>query len=84
MRWLGVLAALSILAPSAPAFAHGGGLDGMGCHHNRKAGGYHCHRGPMKGMSFGSKDEALRHLQQLEAGNKQEGDGTHPTKPAGE
>jgi hypothetical protein len=25
------------------AFAHGGGLDRNGCHHDRKRGGYHCH-----------------------------------------
>ncbi|MBB4954625.1 hypothetical protein H4S14_002514 [Agrobacterium vitis] len=25
------------------AFAHGGGLDSNGCHHDRKKGGYHCH-----------------------------------------
>ena len=25
--------------------AHGGGLDDFGCHHNKKSGGYHCHRG---------------------------------------
>ena len=24
--------------------AHGGGLDRYGCHHDRKRGGYHCHR----------------------------------------
>jgi hypothetical protein len=30
-----------------PAYPHGGGLDGYGCHNNRKAGGYHCHRGPL-------------------------------------
>ncbi|HEU4342091.1 MAG TPA: YHYH domain-containing protein [Candidatus Binatia bacterium] len=24
---------------------HGGGLDAYGCHYNRKAGGYHCHKG---------------------------------------
>lgn len=24
--------------------SHGGGLDSYGCHHNRKQGGYHCHR----------------------------------------
>lgn len=23
---------------------HGGGLDKNGCHHDRKNGGYHCHR----------------------------------------
>jgi hypothetical protein len=27
------------------AHAHGGGLDKHGCHHDRKRGGYHCHRG---------------------------------------
>lgn len=26
--------------------AHGGGLDANGCHHDRKNGGYHCHRSP--------------------------------------
>jgi hypothetical protein len=25
--------------------AHGGGLNAEGCHHDRKRGGYHCHRG---------------------------------------
>jgi hypothetical protein len=44
------------------AYPHGGGLDGYGCHHNRKAGGYHCHRGPLAGQSFASKDEALKKL----------------------
>ncbi len=53
-----VLSGIFFLAPSL-AFAHGGGLDGYGCHHNRKAGGYHCHRGVMAGQSFASKDEML-------------------------
>ena len=26
------------------AGAHPGGLDASGCHHDRKRGGYHCHR----------------------------------------
>ena len=42
------------------ANAHGGGLDGLGCHHNRKAGGYHCHRGGLAGQNFGSKGEAQK------------------------
>lgn len=33
------------LGAAAPAFGHGGGLDKQGCHHDRKRGGYHCHRG---------------------------------------
>ena len=45
-----------------PAYPHGGGLDAYGCHNNRKAGGYHCHRGPLAGESFSSKEEMLRKL----------------------
>ena len=45
-----------------PAYPHGGGLDGYGCHNNRKAGGYHCHRGPLAGQSFSSKEEKLKKL----------------------
>ncbi|HZW46552.1 MAG TPA: YHYH domain-containing protein [Microvirga sp.] len=36
----GVLASLLATA----VLAHGGGLDKNGCHHDRKKGGYHCHR----------------------------------------
>lgn len=46
------------------AFAHGGGLDTYGCHHNRKQGGYHCHRGPFAGESFSSKEEMLMKLEE--------------------
>ena len=56
-----VLSGVLFLAPTL-AFAHGGGLDGYGCHHNRKAGGYHCHRGVMAGQSFSSKDEMLQEM----------------------
>lgn len=42
----GVVRASLIATCSAdPALAHGGGLDKHGCHHDRKRGGYHCHRG---------------------------------------
>lgn len=33
---------LSVVA--LPSWSHGGGLDGKGCHTNRKTGEYHCHR----------------------------------------
>ncbi len=52
------IAALLILAPLA-AHAHGGGLDDLGCHFNRRAGGYHCHRGALAGRYFASKVEAV-------------------------
>lgn len=54
---------LVLCLPISEATAHGGGLDSMGCHHDRKHGGYHCHRGPLAGRSFNSKDEATRALQ---------------------
>lgn len=56
-----------VLAGAVEAFAHGGGLDGYGCHLNRKAGGYHCHRGPLAGSSFASQAEMLEKLKQQPA-----------------
>jgi hypothetical protein len=32
------------VASIGEAMAHSGGLDAKGCHHDRKRGGYHCHR----------------------------------------
>ncbi len=61
MKYLLTLAAILIVTASS-AYAHGGGLDKQGCHHNRKAGGYHCHRGDLAGQSFGSKGEAHKAL----------------------
>ena len=48
--------------------AHSGGVDSYGCHHNRKAGGYHCHRGQLAGQDFASKAEMLDVLAAREAG----------------
>ena len=50
------------LCTTLPAYPHGGGLDAHGCHNNRKAGGYHCHRGPLAGHSFTSQDQMLKKL----------------------
>lgn len=36
------------LTPSV-VFAHGGGLDSSGCHHDHQDGGYHCHNGGSTG-----------------------------------
>ena len=53
MRWSNVarVAMLSALlgvavAGIAESGAHPGGLNREGCHHDRKNGGYHCHRAP--------------------------------------
>lgn len=52
-----------LVAFPAIALAHDGELDKLGCHHDRKAGSwYHCHRGPLEGRVFLSKEEALKAL----------------------
>jgi hypothetical protein len=40
-----VLIAVCLLIAANSVRAHGGGLNAEGCHHDRKNGGYHCHRG---------------------------------------
>ncbi len=69
---------LAIILPSI-AYPHGGGLDAYGCHHNRKQGGYHCHRGPNAGKYYSSKEEMLQ------SGAKEEtSPAIQPTKPDAE
>ena len=60
------VSALVIVAAATVAFAHGGGLDAQGGHRNRKAGGYHFHRGPLAGRSFSDKSAATAALRQRE------------------
>lgn len=52
--------------------AHPGGLDDFGCHHDKKRGGYHCHRGDLSGRAFTSKSEALSALEELKTDSKEE------------
>jgi hypothetical protein len=47
------------MAYPVAAVAHGGGLDGYGCHQDHKHGGYHCHKGPLKGKSFATQAQML-------------------------
>jgi len=53
------LAAIWVLGTPSTNLAHGGGLDKYGCHHDRKRGGYHCHRGPCAGQSSESQRAML-------------------------
>ena len=61
---------------SLSALAHSGGLDRLGCHHDRKRGGYHCHKGPLAGRSFNSKQAALDALQRKRNSQKHKEDRT--------
>ena len=47
------------------AVAHGGGLDELGGHREKKTGTYHLHRGPLSGKSFKSKSDAKDALNSL-------------------
>ena len=63
MRTPAVLLVIWLLAlPAATVHPHGGGMDALGCHNDRKHGGYHCHKGPLAGQAFASKAEAQRAL----------------------
>lgn len=62
-----LIPALFYFTTMSSAWAHGGGLDSYGCHHNRKAGGYHCHRGPSAKEHFDSKEAMLRQSKASEA-----------------
>ena len=42
------LLSLAMLAASSAATAHPGGLNAAGCHNDRKNGGYHCQRAPVR------------------------------------
>lgn len=62
------------LTSTSVAFAHGGGLDANGCHTNKKAGEYHCHRAPSIATSPGQSSSngqtpAKSNKQSLSSGN---------------
>lgn len=73
------LCAVMVVCSPSLAFSHGGGLDGMGGHNNRKLGEYHFHRGPLAGQSFSSKAEAASAL-----GSSATPDKSQPTAPTSE
>jgi len=58
-----LLSLFAIVVGAASVYAHGGGLDTHGCHHDRKNGGYHCHQGPLAGQYFASQKEMLSALE---------------------
>lgn len=43
-----------------PAGAHEGALDSYGCHPNVAHGTYHCHKGPLAGRQYPSKERMVR------------------------
>ena len=51
---------------SSVSFAHGGRLNGAGCHNQNKDQTYHCHQGPLVGKSFSSRQQAESSLETQE------------------
>lgn len=43
MRTIPALIAILVSLSASLAFAHSGGTDRNGCHHESSTGGYHCH-----------------------------------------
>jgi hypothetical protein len=62
-RRLALLLGAALIMAATRARAHGGGRDKLGCHHDRKNGGYHCHTGKLAGQSFPSKEAAQKALE---------------------
>src|SRR5947207_6805709 len=58
---------------AALLIAQSGGLDAYGGHHNRKAGGYHFHRGPLAGQSFVTKGRCAGCIVEVVGAHQQRG-----------
>jgi hypothetical protein len=58
------LALTALLSAPWPSLAHKGGVDQYGCHSDDKAGGYHCHKGLLAGLSFRSRRDLLDAMDQ--------------------
>jgi hypothetical protein len=50
----------TLIVFSNPLWAHSGGLDALGCHNNRKTGGYHCHQGGSSSSPLGSLKSSMK------------------------
>lgn len=56
-----MLCAIGLVAAAGmAASAHEGPQDSYGCHPNVAHGTYHCHRGPLAGRQFPSRQRMLR------------------------
>lgn len=62
-----VRALLVLVLFSVPAAASPGEVDPMGCHRDMQLKDYHCHRGPLAGQSFKTKEEAVKALNAVNA-----------------
>ena len=73
-----VLLLVAFLFSVSSLSAHGGKVDSLGCHNDRKAGNYHCHSGPLAGRTFASKADAQKALDAQQAGRSSQQQATQP------
>lgn len=71
-----LLLAVGLSTPIARA--HGGRLDRYGCHHDRKHGGYHCHRG---GAAVSPPDDDASRALAPRTPPPRNAPGVRPTRP---
>ena len=65
-RWfVAVVVVVGLIAPVGLAWAHPGGLDKCGGHHNRKTGEYHVHNWTLYYNCYGWPDELVDPLKEL-------------------
>lgn len=60
MRVMVILVIAAGFTVVLPAIAHPGGLNGEGCHNNRKTGDYHCHGGKATSARSSAAAKAVR------------------------
>jgi hypothetical protein len=72
---LGLFIILVVTLTCEKSQSHPGGLDKYDCHHDRKGGGYHCHRGgssgsaPLVSSFYSNQGTGCRMMNQLDRSN---------------
>ena len=77
-----LLSLTTVMLTAGPLLAHSGGLDMLGCHHDRINGGYHCHRGRLAGQSYESQQEMLASLEALNQEPNDHPEWVQPPRPS--
>lgn len=61
---------VAVAVSSLSVFGHGGGTDAYGCHHDRKRGGYHCHRSETVKENKVAKTESKKEIKKAKPSSK--------------
>lgn len=77
MRVVRAIAGIAGMLLVIPGGAHEGALDSYGCHPNVAHGTYHCHKGPLAGRQYPSKERMVRAYKEQQRSQRPK-----PTLPA--